>query len=235
MEAAPQQRAITLTSAASRHCRLSGQGPGQHGVEDALAGHRIDQGQRVAGEQDPPIERRGDGTRTAASRCARNVLGSGSTPGTSSASRFSSCDRGTGCPRKTSPYPTLARPSPIGKLQAYAGHRSPVIVMTCSPTHPGGTGRVPPDRHRHVARAVGRPTGQTTQRRLGPVRRDDGTRRQGLVEDDEVPRVTDRADAMAAKLRTPSASGGQDPRVQHGSGDDVRAAPHPSRRHVARR
>ena len=48
----------------------------------------------------------------------------------------------SGSPRSTSPYPTFARPSPIGKDQAYAGQRAVDVTMSCS-GGPGSAGAYP--------------------------------------------------------------------------------------------
>ena len=134
--------------------RTRGQGPGggaagehagRDGVVDALAGHRVDQTGRVAGQQDRAVRL------VPAPARQRQVVGRASRRPPSSAAREEPVEllradrRVTACRRvrsspTNSPYPTLDRPSPRSKAQAYDGWRRSPYRMTWRPRRASGVG-----------------------------------------------------------------------------------------------
>ena len=102
-------------------------GPGGDRVVDALAGHRVDQPGGVAGEQHRPARAAASASPTAAAGGPASPWPPSVAPGSSASSRSSRCARGRPARRRrwsSSPYPTLVRPSPRSKAQAYDGWRA---------------------------------------------------------------------------------------------------------------
>ena len=125
-----------------------GTAPGQHaggdGVVDALAGHRVDQGGGVADQQHravglvpAPARERQVVAEPADVGRRRRCPG-----GAARAARAASPARAAPAPT-SSPYPTLASPSPRSNAQAYDGWRRSPYRITWRPRQSGGVGTYP--------------------------------------------------------------------------------------------